>query len=108
FDITIDATTVALGQVRSANIEMRNGSRVLHMPITTVRNQPIVPISKTCSPASFPVGGTSNCSISVANSTSFDPANVTVTDDVPDTLSVVPGSVVGATQSGNHLSFSRT
>ena len=97
FEITIDARNVPLGEVRSATIELHNDTRLLHIPVTIVRGQPIVPLTKTCTAATFPVGGTSNCTIAATN-TSFDPATVSVTDTVPDNLLVVPGSVVGATQ----------
>jgi subtilisin family serine protease len=107
FDITIDARNVPLGQVRTATIELRNDTRLLHIPVTIVRGQSVVPLTKTCTAATFPVGGTSSCTVAATNTT-FDPANVVVTDNVPDNLQVVPGSVVGATQVGNLLTFAGT
>jgi hypothetical protein len=108
FPITIDAHTVPIGQVRTATLELWHivaTRRILHMPITIVRNQPVVPITKTCTSATFPVGGTSNCTISASNVTSFESALIDVTDTVPDNLEVVPSSVSGATLTGNTLHF---
>jgi subtilisin family serine protease len=107
FSITMDARAVPQGEVRFATLELRNGKRILHIPITIVRGQPVVPLNKNCSPATFPVGATTTCSISATN-TSFSTASVDVTDDVPHNLVVVHGSVSGATQTGNHLSFTGT
>ncbi|HEY3060859.1 MAG TPA: S8 family serine peptidase [Chloroflexota bacterium] len=108
FDITIDASRVPVttpAQVRFATLELRNGNRILHMPITIVRNQQVVPLTKTCSPATLPIGGTTTCSVSATN-TSFDTAQVTVTDNVPDNLQVT--SVSGGTHVGNLVSFTGT
>ena len=63
------------------------------MPITIVRNQPAVPLTKTCAASTFPVGGATTCTVSATNAESFDPATVSITDSVPDNLLVVPGSV---------------
>src|SRR5262249_34053346 len=107
FEITLDARAVPLGQVRHATIELRFAQRVLHMPVTIVRNQAVVPFTKTCSPATFPIGRTTSCTISSTNTSSAS-ANVTNTDPVPNDLEIVSGAVVGATQNGDQLSFSGT
>lgn len=105
FDITMDARAVPLGQVRFAELELRNGTRILHMPLTIVRNQSVLPLTKSCSPGTIALGASTNCTISATNTT-FDTATVTITDNVPDNLQVT--SVSGATQAGNLLTFTGT
>ena len=107
FEITMDARAVPLGQVRFANLELRNGTRILHIPLTIVRNQSVLPLTKTCAVATIAIGGTTTCRISATNTT-FNTANVNITDNVPDNLQVVSGSVTGATQVGNTLTFTGT
>lgn len=104
FEIVIDARNVPIGEVRHSQIELRSGSRVLHMPVTIVRRQAVAELTKTCSPGTFARGATSVCEISATN-TSFEPAAVTITDTLPNRLELVPGSVKGASQIGNSLSF---
>jgi uncharacterized repeat protein (TIGR01451 family) len=104
FDITIDARAVPLGQVRHAYLELRYKNHTLHLPITIVRRQAVaLPFEKTCAPATFPVGGTSTCTVTATN-TSFDTAQIQITDTVPDNLAVQ--SVTGGTLNGNTITFS--
>lgn len=101
FDITVDARNVPLGEVRHASIEFKQGNEYLHFPVTIVRQQAAVLIDKVCEPAQLPVGGTTDCTITVEN-TAATPAQVVVVDQLPDRLSLVPDSVVGAQIEGNN------
>lgn len=79
-------------------------ARTLVFPITLVRNQPAVTLTKSCDPADLGKRGVTTCTIT-ANNMSFSPANVEITDRVPDNLRVLRDSVSGATLQGNTLSF---
>ena len=67
FAITVDARAVPLGEVRHAVIEFRQGNDKLHFPITILRNQPVVTLTKTCDPASIKKGDTTTCTITATN-----------------------------------------
>jgi uncharacterized repeat protein (TIGR01451 family) len=107
FSITVMAPTVPSGEVRHALIRFKMGSDEIDFPITIVRGQPVVTLSKTCDPASFPRGAQTACVITATN-TSFDAANVTISDQLPKQLNLIAGSVTGATPSGNGLTFNGT
>ncbi|MBI5030050.1 MAG: S8 family peptidase [Chloroflexi bacterium] len=112
FDITVDARDVPLGQTRFATLYLDQNEgknkRSLHIPITIVRKQPIVNLTSSCNPASFPKDGTSNCVITF-NNTSFSNANVEVNNKLPEQLKLVKGSVVGGTSNDeNKISFKGT
>ncbi len=104
FNITIDARNVPIGEVRHATLFLSNGHIMLHFPITIVRKQPVVTQTKACNPANFSQGSTTACTLTLTN-TSFDTANVNLTDQLPSQLQLVSGSVVNATESGNGLVF---
>lgn len=107
FNITVDARNVPVGEVRHATIEFKQGNNTLHFPITVVRGEADVTISKACEPTVLAIGETTDCSITITNNATQD-ATVNVTDQMPQPLTLVDGSVVGATQSGNGLSFDGT
>ncbi|HTP10782.1 MAG TPA: S8 family peptidase, partial [Anaerolineae bacterium] len=99
FDITVNAPTVPLGQVRYATVVFTSGSEQLHFPITIVRNQPVVTLTKSCDPLTIhkydpKVGivSTTTCNITMQN-TSFSPATVSLYDRLPNQLKLV--SVTG-------------
>ena len=107
FEITVDARDVPLGQVRFATLILSDFSKTpipLHFPITFVRKQATVTLTKTCTPTSFALGGVTNCTIT-ANNPGFSNANVTLTDALPRQLQLVPGSVVGGEVDGNGVKF---
>jgi hypothetical protein len=107
FDITVDARDVPLGQVRHATIVLRekNFGCIVRMPVTIVRRQPSVTMTKSCDPATLAKNGTSNCAITLVNNT-FSNANVNMVDNLPRQLELVPGSVVnGVANSATQLSF---
>jgi uncharacterized repeat protein (TIGR01451 family) len=105
FKITVDARSVPLGEVRHASIEFRNGRDTLHFPITIVRNQPVVTLSKTCDPASIKKGDTTTCTITATN-TSFSAANVSLVDKLPEQLNLK--QVTGGTKQGDTVKFNGT
>lgn len=108
--IVIDARNVPIGQMRTATLyltEGGNNGRKLHLPITFIRKQAPVTLTKTCSPASIVKGQTTNCAITIQNTTLSD-AQVVVSDKMPKQLKLLPNSVVGAQASQNSLSFSGT
>jgi uncharacterized repeat protein (TIGR01451 family) len=86
---------------------VERGDRQLHIPITFVRRQPVVTLTKSCAPATIRLGGTTDCKIDATN-TSFTAANVTITDRLPRQLELVDGSLTGATRRGDTLTFSGT
>jgi hypothetical protein len=53
FDITIDARNVPIGQVRHGEIRLHNGTYWLHIPVTIVRREANVTLSKSCAPTEF-------------------------------------------------------
>lgn len=104
FDITVDARNVPLGATRFATIEFQQGNRVLRFPVTLVRGEPDVNVRKVCDPASIARGATTNCTITLTN-TSFNPADVDFFDQLPNQLRLTPRSVVNATEWGNSVVF---
>jgi subtilisin family serine protease len=110
FSIQIDARDVPLGEVRFATLTLTqdgDGKRELHMPISFVRKEPAVTVTKTCSPASFPKKALTNCTTTITNGT-FDAAQVSLFDKLPDNLNLINASVVGGTQNHNRVLFSGT
>jgi uncharacterized repeat protein (TIGR01451 family) len=104
FDITIDARNVPLGEVRHAAIFLEGRGHRLHLPVSLVRRQPPVTLEKSCEPLTFEEGQTTTCTITATN-TAFDPAEVELTDKLPQELKLIKGSVTGATPTRNGLEF---
>ncbi len=110
FDITVDGRDVPLGETRFATLNLADFSKnpvPLHFPITFVRKQAAVTLTKSCDPASFAKGGMTTCTLTAVNNT-FDNANVNLTDALPRQLQLVAGSVVGAMVDGNGVKFTGT
>jgi subtilisin family serine protease len=108
FDITVDATSVPLGETRFGRIEIDGGGSKARFPVTIVRGPGAVPLTKTCTPDAFPLNTTTTCTLQIDNAQSTA-ANVNLTDNLPSRLQVVPGSATGgATISGNSVLFSGT
>jgi uncharacterized repeat protein (TIGR01451 family) len=105
FNIVIDGRDVPIGQVRMATLYLTQdgGSRELHIPITFVRGEPVVTLAKSCSPATVLWKATTSCTITATN-TSLVPATVNINDQLPASLTLVPGSVIGGLPSGNGVS----
>jgi hypothetical protein len=60
-------------------------------------------MEKSCDPATFPIGATTDCIIKVHNKLAT--SNVHVVDMLPDQLQLVSGSVIGASEDGNGLNY---
>ena len=73
FNITVDARLVPEGEVRFATLYLTHKETTLRFPITIVRNQPAVTLEKSCDPAELLQGETTECTISIEN-TSFEEA----------------------------------
>ena len=97
FDITLDASTVPLGQTRFGTITLKqsNGNRVLHIPVTIVRGQEKIQLTKACAPTNLAVGAKTSCTITATNPT-FDDVNFLIEDQVPKQLTLDKSSVVNA------------
>ena len=104
FDITIDGRNVPIGGVRFAELVLKGDEADMHLPISIVRRQPAVTLDKACNPSVIRRNDVTTCTITMTN-TAFDDANVALTDNLPKGLTLVAGSVVGATPSGNGLGF---
>lgn len=108
-NIAIDARNVPLGQVRMATLYLierdNQGARTLHIPITFIRKQEGVTLTKSCSPVTIAKGKTTDCTITFQNTT-FDNATVNVVDQMPKELKLVPGSVTGANVSPDKKTIS--
>jgi hypothetical protein len=72
-----------------------SGSEQLHFPITIVRKQPAVTLTKTCDPATITkydpnvgVVSTTTCTMTMQNTT-FSPATVSLFDELPKQLQLV-------------------
>lgn len=107
FDVTIDARQVPTGAVRHAALYLQSGDRVFHFPITIVKQQAEVVMEKSCDPATFARGGTTTCTITLAN-TSLQDISVNLIDRLPNPLQLVRRSTVGGTEQGNTVRFAGT
>ncbi len=96
FSIKVDASTVPINEVRHTTLFLASGNTTVRFPITIVRKQPAITLTKSCSPASFPYRQSTDCTITAANST-FTDAFIDLVDVLPKGMSVVPGSLSGAT-----------
>jgi subtilisin family serine protease len=96
FDITIDASRVPVGEVRSGEILLEDGFGVLHIPVTFVRGQPAVQVVKDCDPTVIRRHrDLSSCTIAMQN-TAFVEADIEMLDQVPWSMGIVPGTLTGA------------
>jgi uncharacterized repeat protein (TIGR01451 family) len=75
----------------------------VRFPITIVRRQPAVSLSKVCEPALIGIKQTSTCTITASNN-SFDDATISLVDNLPKNLIVQPGSeVIGGVKEKSRL-----
>lgn len=106
-DITIDGRNVPLGEVRHATIILDRENVKLQLPVSIVRRQAAVTLEKSCDPLVFDEDGTTSCTITATN-TAFDTAQVSLIDELPTGLRLVPGSVSGADATKNGVKFTGT
>ncbi|MEZ4519419.1 MAG: S8 family serine peptidase [Chloroflexota bacterium] len=96
--ITVNGAKVPLGDVRFAMIYLTqpNGRNQMVFPVSFVRGQSDLALTKTCDPTVLLVGDTSTCTVTVENTT-FDDAYVEVSDTVPRyNADLIASSVEGA------------
>ncbi len=105
FPITVDGGGLADGAVRHAQITLSDspGHRIV-FPISIVRGQASIVMTKTCTPLTVALGANTSCSITATNSTFADVPAV-ITDAVPSRLDVVDASVTGGTLAGNTVTY---
>ncbi len=108
-DIAVDASRVPAGETRFATLRLTAGPNdpSLQLPITVVRKDPVVTLSKSCSPASIPLAATTTCTLTATNTVLVD-ADVSISDSLPGSLRIIPASITGAVQSGNGVVFDGT
>ncbi|GIV79853.1 MAG: peptidase S8 [Litorilinea sp.] len=102
--ITVDASTVPLGEVRHANINFKRGREHHDFPITLVRGQPVVTLTAACTPNVLSRLERTDCTLTLTNR-SFAEAHVAVVDRLPRQLTLLPETVEGANVDGNGISF---
>ena len=105
--ITVDGRDVPLGETRFATVTFRSGTRTFTFPVTVVRRQGPVEVTKTCAPGTVAKDATTTCTVTMTNQSATDAA-VTLRDDVPSNLRVTPGSVVGGTSVRNRVTATTT
>ncbi len=93
-EIEVDSSDVPLGEVRHATLHLADFHDRLDFPITIVKRQGPVTLTKTCDPAELPKGAITDCVITMTN-TSFEDAAVRLRDRIPQELEVQ--TVSGAT-----------
>jgi uncharacterized repeat protein (TIGR01451 family) len=105
FSITVDARDVPIGQVRHATVLfVESDGATARFPISFVRAQPVVQITKSCDPATIALGQTTTCSVTMTNN-SYSPVDAAMRDELPAQLQLVPGSLTRGTVSGNGVQF---
>jgi subtilisin family serine protease len=102
FSITIDASDIPLDQVGSATLYLTETSgqatRKLHLPITFIRREQTISLSKTCTSPAIAIGSSTSCTISATNN-AFKPSSIAITDALPDQMKAIGESVIGGTVS---------
>jgi Fibronectin type-III domain len=86
-EIEVDSRDVPLGEVRHATLHLADFHDRLDFPITIVKRQGAVTLTKSCDPTELPKGATTECVIEMTN-TSFDTAPVRFRDRIPPELEV--------------------
>lgn len=101
--LTVDAKAVPVGQTRFARLRFTSGAHIADFPISLVRRDTPLTFAKNCTPLIVTIGTNTDCEITLTN-TSFDDANVVITDELPQQLRLL--SVNGATfVDSRHLTF---
>ncbi|MBN1583447.1 MAG: S8 family serine peptidase [Anaerolineae bacterium] len=98
FDIDIDARNVPMGETRFGFITLNNRQTKewVRIPVTFVRQEPNVTLDKSCDPANLGRNETTDCTITISN-TSYDDATVSLVDVLPRQFKLI-GDPVGATR----------
>ncbi len=103
--IAIDGRDVPLGEARHATlIFVERGGGLVRFPISFVRAQPAIEITKECAPASIALDQVTRCAITMVN-TSFGEADVSLVDQLPRQLRLLPETVSVGQPFGNGVGF---
>jgi hypothetical protein len=94
-EIEVDSRDVPLGEVRHATLHLSDFHSRLDFPITIVKRQGAVALTKSCEPTVLGKGEETECVVEMTN-TSFEPARVRFKDRIPTELEIV-GPATGAT-----------
>ncbi len=86
-EIEVDSRDVPIGEVRHATLHIADFHDRLDFPITIVKRQGPVSLTKTCEPTELEKGEKTECVIEMTN-TSFNTAAVRLRDHVPSELEV--------------------
>lgn len=106
--ITVDVRDVPVGEVRHATLTFTLGGDAWSMPITVVRREPAVDLAMDCDPTTVVTGTDTTCTLTMQNRAD-GPAAVSVVNELPNRLALVPGSATGgATEDGNTVRFAGT
>lgn len=107
FSITVDASGLPVGTIRFALLRLTMAGNRAFFPIAIVRGQGPVTLNKDCTPRSILRTSSTHCTITATN-TADQPANVTITDQLPPQLGILGGTLTGADLDGNGLRFQGT
>ena len=111
FSISVDASTVPLGETRFAQIMLTDGTHMAHMPVTLVRRQADVTVEKDCGSNAGGSGSFGdflfNCTITMTNYSPND-ALVAMVDNMPDGLELVSGSTIGGSEVNGNVLYNGT
>jgi hypothetical protein len=99
FEITVDAPAVPSGEVRHANLRLTNGEHEASFPITFVKEDFDLPLTKSCQPTTLRRKDTTECTITVSNTGTNEPLAVRIRDELPRELKL-EGDVDGAERLG--------
>ena len=102
-DLTITIESVApIGEQQFGTVLLRTSRAVQHLPVAFVHTQGDVNLVQSCDPTTVELAKPRNetaCTVEASNNT-FDDQTVTLDSTLPANMQIVPGSVVGATQTG--------
>ena len=95
------------GEVRHANLRLTNGEHEANFPITFVKDDVGLPLTKSCEPTTLRRKETTECTITATNTTA-DEVDVIIRDQLPREL-LLRGRVDGATRlNARQLAFKGT
>jgi subtilisin family serine protease len=107
FNITVDGRAVPYGEVRHANLRLTNGEYEANFPITFVKGDGGLPLTKRCEPTTLQHRETTECTITATNTTADDVV-VSIHDELPLEL-LLGDSIDGATRlNARELAFEGT
>ncbi len=103
--ITVDGSSALVNSLaRFATITFHSGTRTFTFPVTAVRRQGPVSVTKTCTPNPIKRLKTVTCTVTMANR-SLSATTAALTDVVPSRFTV--STVTGATRVGNKVTTSK-